>query len=118
MRMEILGLIIIILLPLVVAALGFLTSLLLAPRNPNPNKLRRYEAGNPPYGEAKAPLLMQYMGFALLLVSIEPIAVISALVLIGATASSIVVLVCAILVSIAVAALAYRYSKDIREWSL
>jgi len=118
MRLEVVGLILMVLLPLVLALLGLLTSLLLAPRNPNPNKLRRYEAGNPPHGDAKAPLLMQYMGFALLLVAIEPIVVISALLLIGIVANSLLVLACAIVISATSAALAYRYSKEVKEWSV
>jgi len=50
--------------------------MLIAPRRPTPYKLMRYEAGNPETGPAKAPLAMQYLGYLLMLVTLEPAAAI------------------------------------------
>ncbi|MCC6020307.1 MAG: NADH-quinone oxidoreductase subunit A [Thermoproteaceae archaeon] len=51
-------------------------ALLIAPRRRTPYKLMRYEAGNPEAGPAKAPLAMQYLGYLLMLVTLEPVAAI------------------------------------------
>ncbi len=48
----------------------------LAARNPNPSKLQRYEAGNPPIGEARYVFPVQYVGFLLMFLGMEPIIVI------------------------------------------
>ena len=48
----------------------------LAARNPNPSKLQRYEAGNPPVGEARYVFPVQYVGFLLMFLGMEPIIVI------------------------------------------
>nr|KJR72708.1 MAG: NADH-ubiquinone oxidoreductase [Vulcanisaeta sp. AZ3] len=48
----------------------------LAARNPNPVKLQRYEAGNPPVGEARYLFPIQYVGYLLLFLGVEPIIVI------------------------------------------
>ncbi|BDR93263.1 NADH dehydrogenase subunit A [Vulcanisaeta souniana JCM 11219] len=47
-----------------------------AARNPNASKLQRYEAGNPPVGEARYVFPIQYVGFLLMFLGIEPIIVI------------------------------------------
>ncbi|CCC82434.1 NADH-quinone oxidoreductase subunit A [Thermoproteus tenax] len=43
---------------------------LLAPQAPTEAKRRRYEAGNPPHGEPKSRLAMQYFGYVLMLVTL------------------------------------------------
>lgn len=48
----------------------------IAARNPNPVKLQRYEAGNPPVGEARYVFPIQYVGFLLLFLGIEPVIVV------------------------------------------
>ncbi len=39
----------------------------------HPLKRLRYEAGNPPRGEARAPVLYQYFGYILLFVALDPV---------------------------------------------
>jgi len=48
----------------------------LAAKNPNAVKLQRYEAGNPPVGEARYIFPIQYVGFLLVFLGMEPIIVI------------------------------------------
>ncbi len=48
----------------------------IAARNPNASKLQRYEAGNPPVGEARYVFPIQYVGFLLMFLGMEPIIVI------------------------------------------
>ncbi|MGC8542527.1 MAG: NADH-quinone oxidoreductase subunit A [Vulcanisaeta sp.] len=48
----------------------------LAAKNPNVVKLQRYEAGNPPTGEARYVFPIQYVGFLLMFLGVEPIIVI------------------------------------------
>ncbi|GAB6947041.1 hypothetical protein JCM16161A_11710 [Vulcanisaeta sp. JCM 16161] len=48
----------------------------LAAKNPNVSKLQRYEAGNPPVGEARYVFPIQYVGFLLMFLGMEPIIVI------------------------------------------
>ncbi|MEZ0319840.1 MAG: hypothetical protein ABWK05_07620 [Pyrobaculum sp.] len=58
---------------LLAAALVLLVAVgyLLAPRRSSEVKERRFEAGNPPYGEAKRRLVMQYIGYIYLATAIE-----------------------------------------------
>jgi NADH-quinone oxidoreductase subunit A len=48
----------------------------LAAKNPNAVKLQRYEAGNPPVGEARYVFPIQYVGFLLVFLGMEPVIVI------------------------------------------
>ncbi|KUO81848.1 MAG: NADH-ubiquinone oxidoreductase [Vulcanisaeta sp. OSP_8] len=48
----------------------------LAAKNPNAVKLQRYEAGNPPVGEARYIFPIQYVGFLLVFLGMEPVIVI------------------------------------------
>jgi len=48
----------------------------LAAKNPNVVKLQRYEAGNPPVGEARYVFPIQYVGFLLVFLGMEPVIVI------------------------------------------
>ena len=57
------------------AAIMYITRKLAA-RNPNVVKLQRYEAGNPPVGEARYVFPIQYVGFLLVFLGMEPVIVI------------------------------------------
>ncbi|WP_069806390.1 NADH-quinone oxidoreductase subunit A [Vulcanisaeta thermophila] len=47
----------------------------IAARNPNVVKLQRYEAGNPPVGDARYVFPIQYVGFLIMFLGIEPVIV-------------------------------------------
>jgi len=50
-----------------------LFALLLSAGKEHPMKRARYEAGNPPKGEARTWLPMQYFGYLIIFLSLEPI---------------------------------------------
>jgi len=92
---------------------------LIAPQAPTEAKRRRYEAGNPPQGEAKSRLAMQYFGYVLMLVALEPlIAVPVVYFAISPTAASAVYLLVIAAVIMLASLYAYVHSKDIRKWIL
>ncbi|MEZ0318374.1 MAG: NADH-quinone oxidoreductase subunit A [Pyrobaculum sp.] len=94
--------------------------MLIAPRRPTPYKLMRYEAGNPESGPAKAPLAMQYFGYILMLVALEPAAAIPVAVYMatGDLYTTVAAAVAGAAVSLAASAYAYRYAKKIENWRI
>ncbi len=113
---DLVGILLVTLVPFAVALIGILTSYLLAPRVPNPRKVRRYEAGNPPLAEPKAPLPMQYIGYALLLTSLEPILVFTILITVGTWSAALPLIIIAVILTVVGVAYSLRYVKDIKEW--
>ncbi|MFN7105714.1 MAG: NADH-quinone oxidoreductase subunit A [Pyrobaculum sp.] len=95
-------------------------AMFIAPRRPTPYKQMRYEAGNLEAGPAKAPLAMQYLGYLLMLVALEPAAAIPIAVYlflhdIAATAVAALV---GILITLAATIYAYRYAKEVNYWRI
>jgi NADH-quinone oxidoreductase subunit A len=52
---------------------GYKIISLMVPHNPTPLKISRFEAGNVPYGEGRLWFPLQYYGYLLMYVTIEPI---------------------------------------------
>ena len=95
--------------------------MLIAPRRPTPYKLMRYEAGNPETGPAKAPLAMQYLGYLLMLVTLEPAAAIPIAVYMFTEENLTLTVLTAVIggvVALAASTYAYRYAKKIELWRL
>lgn len=94
--------------------------MLIAPRRPTPQKLMRYEAGNPETGPAKAPLAMQYLGYILMLVTLEPTAAIPIAIYLasGDLYSTVFAALIGGLIAVAVSAYAYNYAKRIELWTV
>jgi len=92
--------------------------MLIAPRRPTPYKLMRYEAGNPETGPAKAPLAMQYLGYLLMLVTLEPAAAIPIAVYMftGDLLLTVFTAVVGGVVALAASTYAYSYAKKIELW--
>lgn len=92
--------------------------MLIAPRRPTPNKLMRYEAGNPEAGPAKSPLAMQYLGYILMLVTLEPAVAIPLAVQMAFkdTALTIATSLIGGAVAIAASLYGYQYAKKIELW--
>ncbi len=92
--------------------------MLITPRRPTPYKLMRYEAGNPETGPAKAPLAMQYLGYLLMLVTLEPAAAIPIAVYMftGDLLLTVFTAVIGGVVALAVSTYAYSYAKKIELW--
>jgi NADH dehydrogenase subunit A (EC 1.6.5.3) len=92
--------------------------MLIAPRRPTPYKQMRYEAGNPETGPAKAPLAMQYLGYLLMLVTLEPAAAIPIAVYMftGDLLLTVFTAVIGGVVTLAVSTYAYSYAKKIELW--
>lgn len=93
-------------------------AMLIAPRRPTPYKQMRYEAGNPEAGPAKAPLAMQYLGYLLMLVALEPAVAIPLAVylFLHDVVTTAVVAIIGILITLAGTIYAYRYAKNINHW--
>ncbi len=94
--------------------------MLITPRRPTPYKLMRYEAGNPETGPAKAPLAMQYLGYLLMLVTLEPAAAIPIAVYMftGDLLLTVITAVIGGVVALAASTYAYSYAKKIELWRL
>jgi len=94
--------------------------MLITPRRPTPYKLMRYEAGNPETGPAKAPLAMQYLGYLLMLVTLEPAAAIPIAVYMftGDLLLTVITAVMGGVVALAASTYAYSYAKKIELWRL
>lgn len=93
---------------------------LIAPQAPTEAKRRRYEAGNPPQGEAKSRLAMQYFGYVLMLTILEPLVAIPLVyfALSPTSVESAVYLLVAVTLLALATLYAYAHSKDIRKWML
>lgn len=91
----------------------------LAPQAPTEAKRRRYEAGNPPHGEPKAPLAMQYFGYVIMLVALEPLVVIPIVYFaLSPTPTSAIFVLAAVVLAVLAAIYGYAHSKDIRKWMI
>lgn len=92
--------------------------MLIAPRRPTPQKLMRYEAGNPEAGPPKAPLAMQYLGYVLMLVTLEPVAALPLAVFLftNNVELTIAVALLSAVVILAASIYAYKYAKRIDMW--
>ncbi len=90
----------------------------IAPRRPTPYKQMRYEAGNLEVGPAKSPLAMQYLGFLLMLVTLEPAVAIPIAIYLFTNDLWLTILTTLLGSSVALAAssYAYRYAKEIELW--
>lgn len=98
-------------LPLALTLLLLVTILvlrLLIPREPEGLKEDRYEAGNPPSGRARKPLGMQYFGFLIMFLGLEPILILSFFVFVGATLE-LSLFAYAVLMAVCVPPLVYVY---------
>ncbi len=86
-----------------------------------PYKYERYEAGNPPKGEARGKVSMQYLGYLIVFLAVEPAVVVFALLLAApqALAGSVLKLF-AVLVAVYAPLLAYSISeaKRTESWML
>ncbi len=85
----------------------------LAARNPNVVKLQRYEAGNPPVGEARYVFPVQYVGFLLMFLGIEPIMVI--LLVISSmtiTVLTVIMIVIILLITLPSIYVGYKYALE------
>gem|GEM_PF-836685 len=114
------GVLIVLALSIIGSLIGFIACYFIAPKRPSIVKERRFEAGNPPTGPPKTRLAMQYLGFVLLLTTVEPIIVITTILIVGALglANAWLIIGIAIVLSIIAVYFAYRYSITIREWML
>ncbi len=107
---------------LLAIALGalVLVGYLLAPKSPHVAKERRFEAGNPPFGEVKRRLLMQYVGYIYMVTAIEASA---GLMVVVALWRGVVSLDVALALATALALIAIyvvRYLEkvaDVKKWS-
>ncbi|MCU7786683.1 NADH-quinone oxidoreductase subunit A [Pyrobaculum sp. 3827-6] len=92
--------------------------MLIAPRRPTPGKLMRYEAGNPETGPAKAPLAMQYLGYILMLVALEPAVAIPLAVQMAFKDLALTATTALIggVVAVAASLYGYHYAKKIELW--
>ena len=88
------------------------------PLKPTTIKLMRYEAGNPPLGQFRYVLPMQYFGYLFMFVALEPLIV---LLLVLSVASSTITSMTSLLILVALCLVvmipllytAYRYSIEI-----
>lgn len=106
---------------LVAAVVGLVVvGYLLAPKVRGEIRERRFEAGNPPFGEVKRRLVMQYVGYIYLVTAIEAVA---GLLIVGLLWYGAIGIELAVAVGIALgltAAFVARYLKkiaDIKLWT-
>jgi len=92
----------------------------LAPKRPSEVKERRFEAGNPPYGEVKRRLVAQYVGYIYLVTAVEAVAgllIVYALLSGGASPSLFAALALSLVAVAAFVAAYLRVIGDIKRWS-
>lgn len=86
-----------------------------------PFKYERYEAGNPPKGEPRKAVTMQYFGYLVMFLALEPVIVLFALTMLarGELASRVLLVYTAIL-AVFIPFLIYgiRESRRVESWSL
>lgn len=73
----------------VIGVLGYVLSRLVTPRRSFPSKFQRFEAGNPPHGRARGWFAMQYYGYLIVFLTVEPIVIYMFLILMHLNASPI-----------------------------
>jgi len=106
----------VLLVGLLAGALVVLLALLM-PRGPERGfKRRRYEAGNPPSGEAKVRLPFQYYGYLLLYLSVEPAMVTLYLLTFAERFPASAALM--LLVLLPAVALGAKLADELERWSL
>jgi len=99
--------------------LSVLVSWRLGAKNPNPAKYDRYEAGNPPTGEPKGRLAMQYFGFLILLTGSELIALTPAIMYVATGDQSLIPVAVAAPIIVAILAIwGSRKALRIEEWQV
>lgn len=115
-----LALTIVFLLILGLTLLAIYAIYLIAPQAPTEAKRRRYEAGNPPQGEAKSRLAMQYFGYVLMLVTLEPLIAVPIIyfAISPLSVESAIYLLVIVALIVLASLYAYAHSKDIRKWIL
>lgn len=104
---------------LLAAALALLVVVgyLLAPRRPSELKERRFEAGNPPYGEVKRRLVMQYIGYIYLVTAVEAlVGVMIIAALLGVSVELLTAVGVALGALLAFVAKYIKYVADIKKW--
>ncbi len=82
-------------------------------KNPTPVKIQRFEAGNPPLGVPKFVMPMQYMGFMVMFMALEPILVLLLLLSAHPTSGFAYLVLLSIVLIIPPIYVAYNYSLDI-----
>jgi NADH:ubiquinone oxidoreductase subunit 3 (chain A) len=87
----------------------------LAAKNPNAVKLQRYEAGNPPVGEARYIFPIQYVGFLLVFLGMEPVIVILLILSSAAVVGMPIVIMILVILLIALPSIyvGYKYALKI-----
>ncbi|RLI82438.1 MAG: NADH-quinone oxidoreductase subunit A [Archaeoglobales archaeon] len=83
--------------------------------NPTFVKMQRFEAGNPPLATPKYVLPMQYAGFLIMFMAIEPILVLLLLFSAYPNVSSIALILLSIILVIPVVYVSYQYALDIAK---
>jgi len=110
---------VLILVPAVlVLALAFLRYATQGPEHPL--KRLRYDAGNPPSGEARLPVLYQYLGYVLIFVALDPVFMLLFLLptLAGNWKPAVLLSIVSVLILLPPIAYAVRYAGRREYWSL
>ena len=94
-----------------VAILGL--AKILPQRNPTPVKIQRFEAGNPPLGVPKFVMPMQYMGFMVMFMALEPILVLFLLISAYPSVEFAYIVLLSIILIIPPVYIAYNYALEI-----
>jgi len=94
-----------------VAILGL--AKVLPQKNPTPVKIQRFEAGNPPIGVPKFVMPMQYMGFMVMFMALEPVLVLLLLLSAYPTPAFAYILLVSMILIVPPLYIAYNYSLDI-----
>ena len=103
---------------LIVALLAlvvYITRLLIKP-GAGEYRVKRYEAGNPPKGEARVPVGFQYFGFLIMFLALEPTLIIMYTVLVKPSLNSILTYIFMLVLLAPALAYAYIVSNRTREW--
>jgi NADH-quinone oxidoreductase subunit A len=86
----------------------------------HPMKRLRYEAGNPPSGEARISALYQYFGYILIFVALDPVFMLLFLLpsLTGRWMDAVMLSLASVLILLPPLAYAVRYARRREYWSL
>ena len=83
--------------------------------NPTLVKMQRFEAGNPPLAAPKYVLPMQYAGFLIMFMAVEPVLVLLLLFSAYPTIDAIALILISIVLLIPVVYVSYQYALDIAK---
>lgn len=99
-------------------ALWFLDLVTRGPEHPM--KRLRYEAGNPPRGDARVPVLYQYFGYVLLFVALDPVFMLLFILptLAGEWERAVLLSLVSVALLLPPVAYAVRYARRRSYWSL